>query len=1082
MSVIQGIGAGAGYLWSNEGNRVAIAQRTRQMQPASTRQASSSFRESALAAAQSPYAQYGSMAGPAGLAMAQGAMAAGGGFGATVLGAASGLGQFALVAGVGMGANYLSHSAAKWATHQIAGAFGAKPVTTSGNKPVCVGDKVYHARSFLSSVGSLLGLAAGIFVGGFVIVATGGLAAATFGVMLGAAAAGGAAGGLIAGICDAASEYGKEKGKIIEGSSDVFFENRPVARVGDLIACEDHAAPHYVAEGAKTVFANGLPIARIGHKTTCDGNVDGGCHSIIETEQTSAEISLPAQSSIPLWLREAETYVPLFLTVAGTLKGALGLKNSGGAKACNRCTGSEPVDMASGDFVQQWQLIALDGVLPLHLTRSYFSTLKTAGLLGQNWFSDWSQWLEVIEGEIIYHDAEGGAYHYPLLPHYFGDQIYAQNAQLKSHILFGEKEGALYLFNRETQQTLTFSTLSKESDAATLTTAATALSTRRYLQAISDRFGNRIDFIYDDEQRLSTLTHSDGYHVRLSYQQEHLAHIDYVDEHQCLRLVSCEFNPQGQLIACHSHQFGSVYHAYNQRGEMTEWRDTQATRAAVCYDSRGRVIAIETVGGYYADHFEYDDEKRQTRYFDAEGGVTVYQWNADKLVTQITDPLGRVTCTEWQHQEKRAEIDALGRRTEFDYDKDYGELTRIRLASGECYTYQYDEQGQLLTTQLPDGKTWHYAYGERGELTSITSPTQLTKRYRYDENGRLTREDFADGTYQSYGYDPHIRRFISYRNVRGDKTRITCDLFGRITQLILPDQSQYHYEYSRGHANPSGSLTKLTTPEGNIQTFKYNSERLLQESQDANGNTTKYTYDAFDLLKSRTLPNGEKLTFHYDKLTRLTAVKNSQGDSYCYQYDQAGQLIKETDFTGRARHYAYDPVGRLTCQLQADGTLETFHYNALDQLIQRQTWQPAKGSAPTQTEISEKTFEKLTALLGSNAEESVEIENRLTENGYQLAHQVAYVYNKRHRLEKATNHQYLPFAAIHQTEFEYDEQDRLIAEIQDGERIEVELDKYGRQIQLTLPKGKAEQPNNQADLQSAVRIWQVFDRYGELSQ
>ena len=49
------------------------------------------------------------------------------------------------------------------------------------------------------------------------------------------------------------------------------------------------------------------------------------------------------------------------------------------------------------------------------------------------------------------------------------------------------------------------------------------------------------------------------------------------------------------------------------------------------------------------------------------------------------------------------------------------------------------------------------------------------------------------------------------------------------------------------------------------------------------------------------------------------------------------------------------------------------------------------------------------------------------------------------------NTQYLPYFAQHITEFEYDEQYRLIAEIQDGERIEVELDKYGRQTALLLP-------------------------------
>ena len=93
--------------------------------------------------------------------------------------------------------------------------------------------------------------------------------------------------------------------------------------------------------------------------------------------------------------------------------------------------------------------------------------------------------------------------------------------------------------------------------------------------------------------------------------------------------------------------------------------------------------------------------------------------------------------------------------------------------------------------------------------------------------------------------------------------------------------------------------------------------------------------------------------------------------------------------------------------------------------------------------------------------------------GYELAHQVRYTYtNKTGQLSQTINTQYLPYFAQHITEFEYDEQYRLIAEIQDGERIEVELDKYGRQTALLLPHG----------VESAVKISQGFNQYGELTQ
>ena len=86
-----------------------------------------------------------------------------------------------------------------------------------------------------------------------------------------------------------------------------------------------------------------------------------------------------------------------------------------------------------------------------------------------------------------------------------------------------------------------------------------------------------------------------------------------------------------------------------------------------------------------------------------------------------------------------------------------------------------------------------------------------------------------------------------------------------------------------------------------------------------------------------------------------------------------------------------------------------------------------------------------------------------------LMRSVRHTYPKTGQLSQTINTQYLPYFAQHITEFEYDEQYRLIAEIQDGERIEVELDKYGRQTALLLPNG----------VESAVKISGVSSFFGK---
>lgn len=44
----------------------------------------------------------------------------------------------------------------------------------------------------------------------------------------------------------------------------------------------------------------------------------------------------------------------------------------------------EPVNVATGDFIQQWPIIQIPGLLPLSLHRTYKSTSNAKGLLDRS--------------------------------------------------------------------------------------------------------------------------------------------------------------------------------------------------------------------------------------------------------------------------------------------------------------------------------------------------------------------------------------------------------------------------------------------------------------------------------------------------------------------------------------------------------------------------------------------------------------------------------------------------------------------------------------------------------------------------
>jgi len=60
-------------------------------------------------------------------------------------------------------------------------------------------------------------------------------------------------------------------GAIIQGSPDVFANNKPVARIGDAVAghgLPPHAAP-VMASGSGNVITNNIPTCRAGDVATC---------------------------------------------------------------------------------------------------------------------------------------------------------------------------------------------------------------------------------------------------------------------------------------------------------------------------------------------------------------------------------------------------------------------------------------------------------------------------------------------------------------------------------------------------------------------------------------------------------------------------------------------------------------------------------------------------------------------------------------------------------------------------------------------------------------------------------------------
>lgn len=194
-------------------------------------------------------------------------------------------------------------------------------------------DPVAHSHALGGFVaGALVGLAAAAGVAIVVglaataiaaEVATAGLATplvAGVAVTVGEFAVNMYVGGKLAGLAEDAGEalgsksMGAPSGEVSQGSTDVFTNSLPAARVTDLESC--HAG--MIAEGSASVFINGLPAARVGDKLTCGGVVIGGSGNVFICGPKTA--ALPIQSEVPQWARWAAVVVGILPALGGAAR------------------------------------------------------------------------------------------------------------------------------------------------------------------------------------------------------------------------------------------------------------------------------------------------------------------------------------------------------------------------------------------------------------------------------------------------------------------------------------------------------------------------------------------------------------------------------------------------------------------------------------------------------------------------------------------------------------------------------------------------------------------------------------------
>ena len=793
------------------------------------------------------------------------------------------------------------------AGHWAMDAMGFERIAEDGEMPATVGHPIAHASGW--SLGAMvLGAVAAVAVAALIVGTAG--AAAPLVVAFVAGASAGLVAGIGFGFASAAGQYGTNKGVIETGSPNVYFHNKPVARVTDVVDCSEHAVSK-VAEGAETVFANNLPIARIGHKTTCDGTINDGLKDIAIDIDTSA-IALQIDVGWASRATDIAVIVTDWLPIGGRgpKPGDPSLTHGGETPAGTCTTVGCPVNVATGRYFDLRTDIFIPGTIPLELRRAH--AVDSFGPQGKGWASTWAQHLRMTAETVTFQDPDGCliTFHTPR------DEVLSHNLRHPHLELLGRRSAELFIYDRRVQQFLVF---------------ADEGGDIRRLSRIEDRNGNRISFLYGADG-LRRVEHSDGFALQVHSKAGLIRHavLDAADGESCT--FSWDYTRSGQLCEVRSSQAGCLRYDHDERGRIIAWRNDGATHVHYDYGADGLIWRIWSESGHAGVELDYDLERRRTVTRTADGAVKSWDWTEDGVVWRETDALGQVWLTEWDRAfHITAQVDPLGNRRSFDYDA-HGFLTRATAPDGSTRQWEYSRDGLLVASIDAAGYRSALRHDRNGNLVGVTDAAERITSFALGAKGEIRRIDMPGNARFRIHYDPLMRPNRQI-DPDGNETRTLHDTEGRLLWSTDAIGAVTRYDLTRGADNPLGALRALETADGAISQLAWDKAGQLSSITDPGGNTRHFRFDAFDLPLESVDAQGHRLRFEHDSEMRLTAVINELGARFEFAYDLAGRMVAQRDYAGMVTRFSHDAVGRPIQRVAPDGAVTDYEYSAIGQLL-----------------------------------------------------------------------------------------------------------------------------------------------------
>ena len=315
--------------------------------------------------------------------------------------------------------------------------------------------------------------------------------------------------------------------------------------------------------------------------------------------------------------------------------------------------------------------------------------------------------------------------------------------------------------------------------------------------------------------------------------------------------------------------------------------------------------------------------------------VSYTSYNANGLVTQSVDPLGRTTNYTYDTngidlltvtQANGSGQDTLSTKT---YNRQHEPLTTTN-ASGQTTTITYNDRGQILTQTDPKSETTTMAYDGNGYLNTVTGPvTGATTTYTTDSAGRVHTVTDSEGYTVTTEYDNLDRpTSTSYPDGTSDQTVYKIlDVWKTIDRQNRSTWNQY---------DAIRELLQTTDPLGRTTKYSWCTCGGLSTLTDANNNVTTWNLDLQGRVTGKVYADGSHISYAYESNTsRLHSKTDALGSVALYGYN-VDDTLASTTYTPASGvsstpnvSFSYDPVyNRVTGMSDGSGTT-AYAYNAI---------------------------------------------------------------------------------------------------------------------------------------------------------